>query len=377
LQSVSLVVAAILFLLSEKPETKIKEVFKNLISVTLVGILLIYLLSFFNSENHGEYLKVIKNKIPYLFIPISLVSVQKLSKQQLIFIQYIFIVCCLYSSGWSYYQYLQNSEIYADLYARGEVIPTLIHHVSFAVLLCFAAIFVLNNSIHKNGKTEKIINVFLFIWFIYFLHILSVRTGILLLYVSLFLYGVILLITQKKIVITISLFLLLILSSIISYQKIPTIKSKIAYTFYGIAQYKNKQDTANVVSDARRILSDKIGIEILQKNKMSGVGLGDIKDEMNSIYKQQYPQFNSEVYSHIHNQYLYTICGVGLLIGSLFCILLLLPLFQFIRAKNYVFILIYGMLLMVMLWEPFIESQIGNSIFLVVCCVGLLRKKER
>jgi O-antigen ligase len=377
LQSVSLVATAILFLLSEKPETKIKEVFKNLISVTLVGILLIYLLSFFNSENHGEYLKVIKNKIPYLFIPISLVSVQKLSKQQLIFIQYFFIVCCLYSSGWSYYQYLQNSEIYADLYARGEVIPTLIHHVSFAVLLCFAAIFVLNNSIHKNGKTEKIINVFLFIWFIYFLHILSVRTGILLLYVSLFLYGVILLITQKKIVITISLFLLLILSSIISYQKIPTIKSKIAYTFYGIAQYKNKQDTANVVSDARRILSDKIGIEILQKNKMSGVGLGDIKDEMNSIYKQQYPQFNSEVYSHIHNQYLYTICGVGLLTGSLFCILLLLPLFQFIRDKNYVFTLIYGMLLMVMLWEPFIESQIGNSIFLVVCCVGFLSKKVR
>jgi O-antigen ligase len=377
LQSVSLVAAAILFLLSEKPETKIKEVFKNLITVTLVGILLIYLLSFFNSENHGEYLKVIKNKIPYLFIPISLVSVQKLSKQQLIFIQYIFIVCCLYSSGWSYYQYLQNSEIYADLYARGEVIPTLIHHVSFAVLLCFAAIFVLNNSIHKNGKTEKIINVFLLIWFIYFLHILSVRTGILLLYVSLFLYGTILLITQKKIVITISLFLLLILSSIISYQKIPTIKSKIAYTFYGIAQYKNKQDTANVVSDARRILSDKIGIEILQKNKMSGVGLGDIKDEMNSIYKQQYPQFNSEVYSHIHNQYLYTICGVGLLIGSLFCILLLLPIIQFIRDKNYVFTLIYGMLLMVMLWEPFIESQIGNSIFLVVCCVGFLSKKER
>jgi len=132
-----------------------------------------------------------------------------------------------------------------------------------------------------------------------------------------------------------------------------------------------------VVSDSRRMLSDKIGIEILQKNKMFGVGLGDIKDEMNSIYKQQYPQFNSEVYSHIHNQYLYTICGVGLLTGSLFCILLLLPIFQFIRDRNYVFILIYGMLLMVMLWEPFIESQIGNSIFLVVCCVGLLRKKER
>lgn len=338
---------------------------------------MIYLLSFYNSENHSEYFKVIKNKIPYLFIPLSLVSVDKLSKQQLIYIQYFFIVCCLYSSGWSYFQYLQNSEIYTDLYARGEVIPTLIHHVSLAVLLCFAVILVLNNSVYKTGKFEKLINVLLLIWFTYFLHILSVRTGILLLYVSLFLYGAILLITQKKIVITVSLLLLLILSSVISYHKIPTIKSKIAYTFYGIEQYQNKQDTANVVSDSRRILSDKIGIEILQKNKLSGVGIGDIKDEMHIIYKQRYPQFKVEVYSHIHNQYLYTMCGVGLLTGSLFCILLLLPMIQFIRDKNYVFILLYGMLLMVMLWEPFIESQIGNSIFFVVCCVGFLSKQER
>jgi hypothetical protein len=43
-------------------------------------------------------------------------------------------------------------KFYADLYARGEVIPTIIHHVSLAVLLCFAAIFVLNNSICKNPE---------------------------------------------------------------------------------------------------------------------------------------------------------------------------------------------------------------------------------
>lgn len=54
---------------------------------------------------------------------------------------------------------------------------------------------------------------------------------------------------------------------------------------------KNQQDTANQVSDSRRILSDKIGIELIQKNKLFGVGLGDIQDEMNVIYQQRFPQF--------------------------------------------------------------------------------------
>lgn len=344
--------------------------------IAFAGVFIIYLVSGFNSSNHAEYFNILKNKIPFLFIPLSLIAVKNLEKAQQKIIQYFFIICCLISSVWSYMQYLPNAALYTNLYAEGKVIPTLIHHVSLSVLICIAVVFVLNNLIKVSALTEKIIHLILLIWFIYFIHILSVRTGIVLLYISVFLFGMITLFTQKKSVFTAGLILLLICSAVFSYQKIPTIKSKIAYTFYGIAQYKNQQDTSNQVSDSRRILSDKIGVELIQKNKLTGVGIGDIQDEMNVIYQQRYPQFKKDVFSHIHNQYLYTICGVGIILGLLFCVFLLLPFIQFIRDKNLVYGIIYLMLLLVMCWEPFIENQLGTSIFLVMSSLGFLNNKE-
>lgn len=277
---------------------------------------------------------------------------------------------------WSYVQYLQNVELYTNLYAEGRVIPTLIHHVSLSVLVCVAALIALNNLLLEYKILEKIISFILLLWFIYFIHILSARTGIVLLYLGIFLFGIITLFTQKKPLFTIGLILLLIFSAVISYQKMPTIKNKIAYTLYGISQYKNQQDSTNQVSDPRRILSDKIGIELIQKNKLTGVGMGDIQDEMNVIYQQRFPLFKREVFSHIHNQYLYTICGVGIISGMLFCICLVLPFIQFIKEKKLVYSLAYLMLLLVMCWEPFIENQLGTSIFLVVSCMGFLNTKE-
>ncbi len=322
-----------------------------------------------------EYLNVLKNKIPFLFIPLSLISINYLEKIQVKLLQYTFILCGLISSILSYVQYIQNVELYTELYKQGEVIPTIIHHVSFAILLCVVVIFLLENLITIKNKIEKGSNIILIIWFIYFIHILSVRTGIVLLYFSVFLFGVISLINYKKKIFAIGLIVLLFLSAYISYQKIPTIKSKIDYTYYGISQFKYNNDTANLVSDSRRFLSDKIGIELIQKNKLIGVGIGDIQDEMNKIYKQHYPIFKTDVYSHIHNQYLHTICGVGLGFGFIFCICLLLPLFHFIKNKNAVFAICYLMLLLVMLWEPFIENQLGTSIYLVVCCLGFVSKR--
>ncbi len=365
-----------MFLANENWKNSFASYFKTLLGISFAGIFIIYLLSGFNSTNHAEYFNILKNKIPFLFIPVSLIAVKSLKKEQQKLIHYFFILCCLISSVWSYIQYLPNAVLYTNLYAEGKVIPTLIHHVSLSVLICIAVLFVLYNLIKVSSIIEKFINFILLIWFIYFIHILSVRTGIVLLYFSVFLFGIITLFTQKKPVFTIGLILLLIFSAAISYQKIPTIKSKIAYTIYGISQYKNQQDTTNQVSDSRRILSDKIGIELIQKNKLSGVGLGDIQDEMNVIYQQRFPQFKKDVFSHIHNQYLYAVCGVGIILGVLFCICLLLPLIQFVKEKNWIYSLAYLMLLLLMCWEPFIENQLGTSIFLVVSCLGFLNNKE-
>lgn len=309
-------------------------------------------------------------------LPLSLGMLTTTDKKSLNYIEHFFILCALISSGWSFLQYLQNIESYTKLYAQGAVIPTLIHHVSLAVLVAIAALMTLNNLLKENAAFEKTINGILILWFIYFIHILSVRTGLVLLYAGIFLFAIIVLMQHKKKMFALGLTALMLLSAYISYEKIPTIKSKIAYTLYGISQYKNQQDTANQVSDSRRILSDRIGWNLLQQNKCFGVGIGDIQDEMNVVYQHQYPQFKKEVYAHIHNQYLYTACGVGLLSGLLFCVLVFLPFIQYVRERKPVFAIAYLMLLLVMCWEPFVENQLGTSIFLLLCSWAHISKKE-
>lgn len=376
LQSIGTISMCVLFLLSNNWRESKKSYFKTMLGIAFFGIFVVYLLSYFNSENKIEYVNILKNKIPFLFIPLSLISVSYLEKKQVQLLNYFFVLCAFISSLWSYYYYLQNVELYTKLYIQGEVIPTIIHHISLAVLLCFAVLFLLDNLIHENTMIKKIINFLLLIWFIYFIHVLSVRTGIVLLYIGLFLFGVISFITYKKPIFALGLIILLFFSAYISYQKIPTIKSKIDYTYYGILLFKSSNDTANVVSDSRRFLSDKIGIEIIKKNRLTGVGTGDLKETMNTYYKQHYPLFKPDVYSHIHNQYLYTICGVGIISGGIFCLLLWLPFIQFIRGKKLLYSIMYVLLLLVMFWESFIESQLGSSIFLVVCCLGFVSEKE-
>jgi O-antigen ligase len=201
-----------------------------------------------------------------------------------------------------------------------------------------------------------------------------VRTGIVLTYLSIFVMVFFLLLRFKKPVFAGALAVCMLASALFAYQQIPTVRHKIAYTFYGLTQYKSGQDSTNQVSDARRILSDQIGIELIQQHPFSGVGFGDVQDAMNQIYAQRYPRFPQDVYAHIHNQYVYVFTGAGILLGILFITALFAVLIQFWKEDNTLFVILYLMLLLVMLWEPFIENQLGTSIFLFICSLGMLNK---
>jgi O-antigen ligase len=306
----------------------------------------------------------------------TILSIGYIEKKWTDLLTYLFIICCLLSSIWSYHQYLQNIDLYTNLYTHGQVLPTLIHHIPFAVLLSIGLLFSLFNMLKKISVKEKIVNTFFAIWLFYFIHVLSVRTGLILTYTGLILFIIILLLKLKNIVFTIGFTSIIMIISILAYKNITTIQHKINYTKYGLSLFKNGQDTLNQVSDSRRFLSDEIGIELIKQHPILGVGFGDLQDEMDTIYKQRYPLFQQDVYSHIHNQYLYTIAGSGIIMGILFIIALLLPLMQFIKWQNWQFSMLYCMLLLVMLWEAFLQNQIGTSIYLIIVILGVISTKE-
>jgi O-antigen ligase len=357
------------------PQIK-KQKLNMVLVISFTGIFLTSALSYFNSEDKLAYWALMKNKLPFLFIPVTIAISESISQQQFKILRYIFIACCILSSSWTFLQYLQDVSLYQRLYTQGQVLPTLIHHVSFAVLLCIGVLFAVKNLFSSLSKGGRIINILILLWLIYFIHLLSVRTGIVLLYIGLFGFFAGNLISRKHLLYSLLLLVLALSAGYLSYLKIPTLRSKIEYTFYGYGQYREQKDTLNQLSDPRRFLSDQVGFELFRKNKIWGTGTGDLQHDMNQLYKARYPQFSQGVYAHIHNQYLYSLTGLGIFLGSLFCICLFIPLLHFIRNKDLIFSIAYLMLLLVMLWEPLIENQLGTSIYLFVCCLGFIRKKE-
>jgi O-antigen ligase len=377
LQSVATISSCLLFIPSIINHTKNwKKYQTSLIGISFFIIVLVYFIPILYSQNQVSFWNIFKNKIPFLFLPMTILSIGYIEKKWTDLLTYLFIICCLLSSIWSYHQYLQNIDLYTNLYTHGQVLPTLIHHIPFAVLLSIGLLFSLFNMLKKISVKEKIVNAFFAIWLFYFIHVLSVRTGLILTYTGLILFIIILLLKLKNIVFTIGFTSIIMIISILAYKNITTIQHKINYTKYGLSLFKNGQDTLNQVSDSRRFLSDEIGIELIKQHPILGVGFGDLQDEMDTIYKQRYPLFQQDVYSHIHNQYLYTIAGSGIIMGILFIIALLLPLMQFIKWQNWQFSMLYCMLLLVMLWEAFLQNQIGTSIYLIIVILGVISTKE-
>jgi len=355
----------------------LKRYFRSVFGVAFTVIVLMYFISIFYTSNLTDFWSIFKNKLPFLFIPLSILSIGKLEKKQTDTILYVFLFCLVFSSIWSFVQYLKHKELYTKLYTTGQVMPTLIHHVSLSLLVSFGILVCLFQLIQKKSILEQIVFSITGIWLVFFVHILSVRTGIVLTYLSIFLLVLFLLLRFKKPLFASFLAVFILLSAILAYQQLPTVKHKIDYTFYGLTQYKSGQDSTNQISDARRILSDQIGLELIQKHPLIGIGFGDIQNVMNQIYTERYPLFSKDVYAHIHNQYVYVFTGAGILLGVLFIAALLAVLLQFWKEENTLFVILYLLLLVVMLWEPFIENQLGTSIFLFICSLGMLSKTSR
>ncbi|MEN9449090.1 MAG: hypothetical protein RJA25_2380, partial [Bacteroidota bacterium] len=178
LQSVATISSCLLFIPSIINHTKNwKKYQTSLIGISFFIIVLVYFIPILYSQNQVSFWNIFKNKIPFLFLPMTILSIGYIEKKWTDLLTYLFIICCLLSSIWSYHQYLQNIDLYTNLYTHGQVLPTLIHHIPFAVLLSIGLLFSLFNMLKKISVKEKIVNAFFAIWLFYFIHVLSVRTG--------------------------------------------------------------------------------------------------------------------------------------------------------------------------------------------------------
>jgi O-antigen ligase len=213
-------------------------------------------------------------------------------------------------------------------------------------------------------KAEKYFYFFASVAMVIYLHLLSVRSGLLGFYLSAAYFILYFAFIKKKWKHALVALLATVMICSIAFIVSPTIKMKLGYMKFDLKEYMH--GNINGRSDAGRLMSQKISWDVVQKNIFIGVGMGDVEDEVKKEYQVQHPEIEQSQRFEPHNEFLFIAVGIGIL-GL---ILFFTPIFSlFFVSNNYRKWLLgcgYIILLSSFFTEATLEMQIGVALFLFV-----------
>ena len=325
---------------------------------------LLVLFSGFYSEDSEHFLEKLRIKLPLLALPVALGSIRAFSTRQFFGLLYFFILVMTVSSIFVLANYATNFETITKSFLYGKAIPTPFNHIRFSLMLSLAIIsglVVLRSKIKLKWNWEKwiigLLTVFLFIA----IHVLSVRSGLLALYVALFFLILHYILSSRKFLVGGILLVVLAAMPVAAYFSFPSLKNKISYALWDLKMYA--QGDTNYYSDTRRLVSIQVGIEVAKESLLFGVGAGDVRNEILNYYETSLPQIPTENRKLPHNQFVWVLAGTGIVGLLLFLFAILFPLFHNGLYKFPYVVAFHLIIFTSFLTEHTIETQIGTAFF--------------
>jgi O-antigen ligase len=260
-------------------------------SPLLVGIALLFFIPFISgmwSSNFQEWLDVIRIKLPLLLLPVAFAGKWQFTGTQWHLLASIFVLTLIIACCWSLYNYAQNTGHFNEAYLRAKTITTPLadDHVRFSWLVS-TGVAVALIALHKTSSLY--IKLFLsaaLILFTVYLHILSVRTGLVSFYTIIFFLFLQLFLSGKQ-KWTLLIMPLLIIIPIAAWFFVPTFKNRISYMLYDLSFIRNNTYVPGT-SDGNRVVSYRAAWNIMKDN-FFGVGAGDIREQTNNWYNRNVP----------------------------------------------------------------------------------------
>jgi O-antigen ligase len=342
--------------------------FKNLANhktfCSIVFLFMIYAISGLWSKDVNTWGNSIQLHLPLLAIPIGIFSFKHLSKHQLMAIFYLYIAFCIGGCVWSYVQYLSNKDAFDAGYGISHVIPTPFKgdHIRFSIAVVLAIWFSYFCIQKINIVWLKILTWMAILIFVFYLHILSVKTGLVcfyILFVTLLIHQIKIKKNYKTAVLGL---VVLICLPIVAFYTSNTFNRKMYYIKYSIVEMlDNKNDLG--VSDEGRLISYTLALNIWKNNKLLGIGAGDIPQQLQKQFVITFPNTNPVRTLLPHNQLLMIMLVAGLFGAVVYLYFLLIPLFSYYK-KSLLFIGFWLIVLIPQLVEPLHETQYGIAIHL-------------
>ena len=300
-------------------------------------------------------------KLPFLFLPLALALLRPWPARWLSLLYYFFFHLVLLAALYSMGQYLQHYREINQSYHRSGVMPNLVNHVRFSLMVAFAVFIGIRlcwQRFYWRYPGERIWIMAATGLLFVFLHLLAVRSGLLAFYVLLMLALAYSLFVNKMLRSGLLLALLLVLVPILSFLFLPTFKEKLHNTLYDLSQ-RHDETKANNYSLTGRLYSYRVGVAVWQQRPVIGWGMGHMQPALQQTYKSLFPGIRPEAYLIPHNQFLYylgLLGGIGLII---FLVSFYYPLGAYFRQADVLYGIHYFIITLSFLFEPTLETQVG------------------
>jgi len=337
---------------------------------------LFLLLSFFYSDNLNYLGERLQIKVPILLYALIWPSIGVLSQKQIKVIFYSLIIICVISASGILTNYALNYDEINELYLQSKIMPGPINHIRYSLLIVFVicVIYYFIKQQLIESKIEKKLMMATAIFLILFLHIYSVRSGLLTLYAVIaigLINQVIATKNYKQVGVAVGALVGIVM---ISFVISPTMRNKLINTKQDVNVYANQEDP-NFNSLATRMVSYKTALEIAKENIWLGCGQGDLRDKNDALFRRDYPSIITPIIPH--NQFIYYLAATGLIGLIIFSLTFTAPIWvnQFYKYELMQFV--YAILLIAFQFEAMLESQIGVACTLLIVLFPYYLSQQR
>lgn len=323
----------------------------------------------FGVEDQGYWLERLRIKIPFLLAPFAFASLPPLHKKQYYGIFYFLLVLLTFTALQVSVHYLQNFTQINELMGKGHPMPTPMNHIRYSLLLTLGILGGVYLSIRKfywQYPWERYLIIGLTLFLFAFTHILSVRSGLLALYLALTVLSLGYVLQTGKIKYAVICLIVLIGLPLVAYQHVPSFRAKARYTIYDMEMYLAGEE--GKYSDSERIISLQFGMELGRQNPWTGVGAGDLRQEMHRLYEERYPDLPHKM---PHNQLVSIFAGTGLVGLLVFCFAFFFPLFYQRNYRDPMLSSLHLIIFISFLMENTLETSVGVALYLIPLLLGL------
>ena len=338
------------------------------LAVTLPFFLV--LLSATYSSDVDYTLQRLQVKLPFLVLPFAFLSMPRFSRREfngfLYFFVLLMVIACLYVG----IQYLADFEAVNKAMSRGKAMPTPSNHIRFSLCVALAILAgaaLVQQRFQWRARWERGLLVGCTAFLFVFIHLLSVRSGLVSLYLALGFLVVYWIATSRRRILGAALLIALAGLPYSAYRLLPSFQSKIDYMRWDLDQFR--QGTGAQYSDSERLLSLQLGWEVAQDNPLFGVGAGDLRRRMREVYRTRLGPDHAPRMPH--NQFLTTLAGTGYIGLALLLLALLLPLLAKRHYRQPFFLAFHIVILTSCLIENTFENNFGISIYLLFLLLGM------